>query len=123
MKNDDTPTGKKFNVVLPPGKHSNEHERKLHDKLHATIAKTQAELGRMEVSGAAGGGMVRVNMNCERKVRSVEISAEAAADREMLQDLVASAVADALAKVDEAVSEKMRVSVESALNNTENEGG
>lgn len=107
--------GKKLGVLLHGG--GGDKARQLHEKLHASITKTQAEFGRMEVCGASGGGMVRVKMNCERKAIAVEIAEEVAADREMLQDLVASAISDALAKVEEAVSEKMRTSVESALSN------
>ena len=100
------------------GDRSNDPARQLHEKLHASITKTQAEFGKMEVCGASGGGMVQVKMNCERKVRAVEISAEIFADREMVQDLVASAITDALAKVEDAISEKMRTSVESALSSS-----
>ncbi|MGI9337980.1 MAG: YbaB/EbfC family nucleoid-associated protein [Gammaproteobacteria bacterium] len=107
--------GKKTGVLVHSG--GGDKARQLHEKLHASITKTQAEFGRMEVCGASGGGMVKVKMNCERKVRAVEIAEEVASDREMLQDLVASAVSDVLAKVEEAVSEKMRNSVESALSN------
>jgi DNA-binding protein YbaB len=50
------------------------------------------------VTGTAGGGAVTVQMEgCER-VTAIAISAEAAGDPELLCDLVAAAVNDALAK-------------------------
>lgn len=111
---------KKIGVLVqggPGGDKARQLPEKLHERLHDSITKTQAEFGRMEVCGAAAGGMVRVRMNCERKVRAVEIDDEIVGDKGMLQDLVASAVSDALAKVEDAVAEKMRTSVESALAN------
>ncbi len=99
---------KKFGALL-------QSANKMQEKVQASLAKTQAELSRLEVAGEAGGGMVRVQMSGERKVRAVFVSPEAAADREMLQDLLASAVNDALAKVEDAISQKMRSSMADML--------
>ncbi|MEO8539827.1 MAG: YbaB/EbfC family nucleoid-associated protein [bacterium] len=50
------------------------------------------------VTGEAGGGAVRVSLQGMQRVESVEISADVLDDREILQDLVAAAVNDALEK-------------------------
>lgn len=85
--------------------------RQMQEKLESV----QKELAQLEVTGAAGGGMVQVVVNGERKVVRVEISEEAMADRAMLQDLVAAAVSDAMHKVEQAIAEKMRDSLGGGL--------
>jgi hypothetical protein len=58
--------------------------------------------------GEAGGGMVKVVMNGRHEVRRVDIDPTvAAADREMLEDLVAAACNDATRRVGEAVQQHM----------------
>jgi DNA-binding YbaB/EbfC family protein len=62
----------------------------------------------MEVTGQAGGGMVSVTMNCRHEVRGVTIDDESALeDKEMLEDLVAAAINDALRKVEKTSQEHM----------------
>jgi len=76
-------------------------------QMQADMQKAQAELGNLEVTGSAGGGMVSVTMNCRHEVRKVSIdSTMIGEDREMLEDLVAAAVNDALRKVEQTVQEK-----------------
>lgn len=64
-------------------------------KMQENVKKAQAELAEVEVRGEAGNGLVKVVMTCNHVVRSVEISpdliAEAADDKEMLEDLVLAA--------------------------------
>ncbi len=62
--------------------------------------RIQQELARTEVEGAAGGGMVKVRLNGQMGVLSVWIDKEVVDpdDIEMLQDLVASAMADGIRK-------------------------
>jgi hypothetical protein len=77
-------------------------------QLQANMQKAQEQLGSVEVTGEAGGGMVRVVMNGRHEVRRVEIDpAAAASDREMLEDLVAAACNDATRRVGEAVQQHM----------------
>jgi DNA-binding YbaB/EbfC family protein len=73
------------------------------------LAKMQAELAELVVEGSAGGGAVRVELDGLRHVRRVSIDPTLveAGDIEMLEDLVAAAVNDALRRVEEAVTTKM----------------
>lgn len=77
-------------------------------QLQANMQKAQEQLGSLEVTGEAGGGMVKVTMNGRHEVRRVEIDpAVAGSDREMLEDLVAAACNDATRRVGEAVQQHM----------------
>ena len=74
----------------------------------ANMQKAQAELANLEVTGEAGGGMVRVVLNGKHEARRVQIDPSVAGDdREMLEDLVAAAINDAVHKVEAAVQQKM----------------
>ncbi|MCS7050573.1 MAG: YbaB/EbfC family nucleoid-associated protein [Thermomicrobium sp.] len=73
------------------------------------LAKVQAELAELVVEGTAGGGAVRVQVDGRRQVRRVQLDPAVvqASDVEMLEDLIAAAVNDALRRVDEAVTAKV----------------
>jgi hypothetical protein len=76
--------------------------------LQANMQKAQAEIAAMEVVGESGGGMVRVTMTGKHDVKRVEIEpAVIGEDREMLEDLVAAAINDAVHKVEARTAEKM----------------
>ena len=76
--------------------------------MQASMQKAQAEIETIEVMGESGGGMVKVTMNGKHEVKKVQIEpAVASDDREMLEDLVAAAINDAVHKVDVRVQEKM----------------
>jgi DNA-binding YbaB/EbfC family protein len=76
-------------------------------QMQENMQKAQAELASLEVTGEAGGGMVKVTMSCRHEVRGITIDPELVGDdREMLEDLVAAAVNDALRKVERTVQEK-----------------
>jgi DNA-binding YbaB/EbfC family protein len=78
-------------------------------QLQAKLAKAQEELGSMTVEASSGGGAVRVVIDGHQKVHSVQISPEvvAAGDVELLQDLVMTAVNEAIAKAQELVSKRL----------------
>jgi DNA-binding YbaB/EbfC family protein len=78
-------------------------------QLQAKLAKAQEELGSITVEATSGGGAVKVVIDGHQKVHSVEISAEviAAGDVELLQDLVMTAVNEAVAKSQELVSKHL----------------
>ena len=71
------------------------------------MARAQEELATIEVEGQSGAGMVKVQMTCKHDVRRVFIDASVMDDKEMLEDLVAAAVNDAVRKVEAATQEKM----------------
>ncbi len=72
------------------------------------LRKAQEELAHIEVEGASGGGMVKVTMTCRHDVRRVEIDKDLLGDdKEVLEDLIAAAVNDAVRKAEKATQEKM----------------
>ena len=74
----------------------------------ANTQKAQEQLGALEVTGEAGGGMVKIVRNGRHEVRLVRIDPTAAGDdREMLEDLIAVACNDATRRVAEAVQQRM----------------
>jgi DNA-binding YbaB/EbfC family protein len=78
-------------------------------QLQTKLAKAQEELGDMTVEAASGGGVVKVVIDGHQKVRSVEISPEVVSteDVELLQDLVMTAVNEAIAKSQELASKHL----------------
>lgn len=76
-------------------------------QMQENLEKAQQELAALEVVGEAGGGMVKATMSCKHEVRAVEIDPSLLGDdKEMLEDLVAAAMNDALRKVERTVQEK-----------------
>jgi DNA-binding YbaB/EbfC family protein len=78
------------------------------------MGKVQAELETETVEATSGGGAVRVVASGTQKLVSVSIDPEAAADVEMLQDLVVAAVNEAMEKSKQLAASKMQ-SVASGL--------
>ena len=77
-------------------------------KVQEDMKKAQAELADVEVTGQAGGGLVSVTMTGQHEVKRVVIDPEVADDREMVEDLVAAAVNDAVNRVQQTTQEKMK---------------
>lgn len=79
-------------------------------KLQEKMGAFQEQLASMEVTGAAGGGMVQVTLNGRFEARAVRIDPTLAApgEVEVLEDLMVAALNDAKAKVEAAMGEKMR---------------
>ena len=77
-------------------------------KMQENMKRLQDELAGIEVEGQAGAGLVKVLITCKNQVRRVSIDPSLVGDdRDMLEDLVAAAVNDAVRKVEAAVQEKM----------------
>jgi nucleoid-associated protein EbfC len=78
-------------------------------KLQSQMTKLQDELAEKTVEASSGGGMVKVVANGKQQIVSIRIEKEVVdpEDVEMLQDLMAAAVNEALAKSQEMVSEAM----------------
>jgi len=77
-------------------------------QMQASLQQAQEELANIEVNGEAGGGLVTVQMTGRHDVKRVSIDESLMQDdKEMLEDLLAAAVNDAVRKVEAANQEKM----------------
>ena len=78
------------------------------EAMQRNMQKAQEEIALMEVTGDSGGGMVKVTMNGRHEVKRVQIEpAVVGEDREMLEDLVAAAINDAVRKVETETQQRM----------------
>ncbi|MBI2908190.1 MAG: YbaB/EbfC family nucleoid-associated protein [Chloroflexi bacterium] len=78
-------------------------------QLQARLAKAQQELESATVEGSSGGGAVKVVVTGHQKVQSIKVSPEVVdpEDVEMLEDLVLTAVNEALEKSQELAKDRM----------------
>ncbi|AOF83454.1 MULTISPECIES: YbaB/EbfC family nucleoid-associated protein [unclassified Methyloversatilis] len=76
-------------------------------QMQENMKKMQDQLATVEVEGQSGAGMVKVVMTCKHDVRRVSIDPSVMDDREMLEDLLAAAVNDAVRRVEATTAEKM----------------
>ena len=77
-------------------------------KMQEDVKKAQDELAAMQIQGEAGGGLVSIVMTGKREVRKVTIDDSLIGDdKDMLEDLVAAAINDAVHKVSKMKQEKM----------------
>jgi hypothetical protein len=76
-------------------------------QMQDNMKKMQDSLGDIEVEGQSGAGMVKITMTCKHDVRRVVIDPSVMDDKEMLEDLVAAAVNDAVRRVESTTQEKM----------------
>lgn len=76
-------------------------------KMQEQMAQAQEELARLEVTGEAAGGMVKVVMNGSHAVRRLTIDPSLLEDAELLEDVVAAAFNDAVNRLNDARQEKM----------------
>jgi hypothetical protein len=68
-------------------------------QMQENMKKMQEQLAQTEVEGQSGAGLVKVTMTCDNSVKRVAIDPSLLADdRDMLEDLVAAAVNDAVRK-------------------------
>jgi DNA-binding YbaB/EbfC family protein len=79
-------------------------------QMQGRLQQIQEELGNMTVTGVSGGGMVSVTADGKGQVRSVKLDPSVVnpTDIEMLEDLIAVAVADAQKKATDVAQEEMR---------------
>ncbi len=79
-------------------------------QLQSKMQAMQDELGNIEVEGISGGGMVSVRMTAKMEVKAVKIdpSLLKAEEREIVEDLVVTAINDARRKAESAMQEKMQ---------------
>lgn len=78
-------------------------------QLQANMQRVQAEIASMEVTGEAGGGMAKVIMTGKHEVKRVSLDASLLGgdDKDMLEDLIAAAINDAVQKIERASQAKM----------------
>ncbi len=78
-------------------------------KLQADMAKLQEELKVRTLEVSAGGGAVKVIINGEKQIKSLKIAPSAVdpEDVEMLEDLIAAAINEAVKKVDDMMASEM----------------
>ena len=79
-------------------------------QMHTKIAQLQEEMAGKIVEASSGGGMVNIVMNGKQEVLSIRIDPEVVnkEDMEMLQDLIAAAVNEAIRKSQEMMTEEMK---------------
>jgi nucleoid-associated protein EbfC len=79
-------------------------------QLQSKMQAMQAELDTIEVEGAAGGGMVSVKLSAKGDLKGVKIDDQLLkpADKEILEDLLVAAHADARRKAETVMQEKMK---------------
>ena len=77
-------------------------------KMQDNLKKAQEELASIEIQGESGGGLITILMTGKREVRKVSIDPSLLGeDKDMLEDLVAAAINDAVHKVGKMKKEKM----------------
>lgn len=77
-------------------------------KIQEQMQKSQEDLARAETEGASGGGLVKITMTGRHDVRKVIIDpALMSEDKEVLEDLIAAAVNDAVRKIEETSKQRM----------------
>ena len=77
-------------------------------QIQEDMQKAQGELANLVIDGQSGGGMVTVSMNGKHEVSRIKIDDSLfGEDRDMLEDMIAAAVNDAVQKVGAATQEKM----------------
>jgi DNA-binding YbaB/EbfC family protein len=78
-------------------------------KMQTKMVEMQAELEGTKVEGTAGGGMVKATLNGKQELLEIKIDPQVIdpSDKEMLEELVVAAVAQAREKVAELQQEKM----------------
>ena len=78
-------------------------------KMQEKMGEMQEKLAAMEIAGESGAGMVKVVLNGKGEMRKVDLDATAInpGDKEMLEDLIVAAYADAKSRVEVRVQEQM----------------
>ena len=77
-------------------------------QMQDNMKRAQEELAQTEVEGQSGAGLVKIVMTCRHDVKRVTIDDSLLKDdKDMLEDLVAAAVNDAVRRVESTVQEKM----------------
>ncbi|MCS7080180.1 MAG: YbaB/EbfC family nucleoid-associated protein [Chloracidobacterium sp.] len=95
---------------LPGFERAMEQMRQKQEEIKRALESARCE-------GSAGGGMVRITVNGLKQVISVKLDAEALADKEMLEALIAAAFNEAVRRADEVTEQHMQQQMSSLLGN------
>lgn len=77
-------------------------------QMQANMQKAQEELANVEVTGQSGAGMVKITMTGKHDVKRVQIEDSLFEDdKDMLEDLIAAAINDAVRQVEKTTQERM----------------
>ena len=78
-------------------------------ELQANLAKAQQELSNITIEVSSGGGAITITINGQQQIQSVKISPEVvnSDDVEMLEDLVLTAVSEAITKSQELAAKRL----------------
>ena len=77
-------------------------------KMQENLQKAQQEIARLEITGESGGGLVKITLTGRHEARRVSIDDSLLTDdKDMLEDLVAAAINDAVRKVEQATQDKI----------------
>lgn len=77
-------------------------------QMQENMKRAQEELGNIEVEGQSGAGLVKIVMSCKHDVKRVKIDDSLFGDdKDMLEDLIAAAINDAVRKIEATSQEKM----------------
>ncbi|KAA8735675.1 YbaB/EbfC family nucleoid-associated protein [Acinetobacter qingfengensis] len=83
--------------------------QRMQKDMEANVKKTKAELAQTEVQAEAGGGLVKVTMTCRFVVKRIEINPDLLQDDpEMIEDLIAAAINDAVRQAEEVSDERLK---------------
>ena len=83
--------------------------QRMQKDMESNIKKAKEELAQTEVHAEAGGGLVKVTMTGRYIVKRIEINPELLQDEpDMIEDLIAAAVYDAVRQAEVVSEEKMQ---------------
>ena len=93
-----------------PEMHDFESIMQMAQNAQAELQKAKDNLDKIEVEGAAGGGMVKIRATAKGRILAVDIDETllAPSEKTMVEDLIAAAINDARGKADAAAAEEMQ---------------
>lgn len=85
--------------------------QRMQKDMEENVKKTKAALAQEEVHAEAGGGLVKVTMTCRFVVKRIEINPDLLQDEpDMIEDLIAAAINDAVRQAETVSDERMKSS-------------
>jgi DNA-binding YbaB/EbfC family protein len=85
----------------------NKNMMKQAQQLQAKLLQIQTELETLTVNGSSGGGVINIEMTGKQEVKNVTIDPDTVDDIDLLQDLILTAINDAVQKSQQLASDKM----------------